>query len=93
MYYRVKLKRVETGNPWVTPYYFTSLKKASAEATFWDRFFGQKYDGISMRIWEAKVAKSKYRMGGILKTTPKKKRKKKRLTHSQRLKQVLRGKA
>jgi len=61
MYYQIKLKRVENGTEWVTPGYFRNKTNAEEKATFWDKFYGKTYDGISTRIWEATVISSRTR--------------------------------
>lgn len=61
MYYRIKLQRVENDTIWNVPGYFRKKSNAVKRATFWDSFYGNRYDGISVRIWKAKVIQSKNR--------------------------------
>lgn len=58
MYYRIKLRRIESDSVWMTPGYFRSKKKAEDKAMFWDSFYGKKYDRISTRTWKAMVIPS-----------------------------------
>jgi hypothetical protein len=57
MFYRVKIERIETGNEWITPYYFTKKTDAEKEGRFWEN-----------NIWRVvEIISSRKNIGGISK--------------------------